>query len=165
LKKAAFLLTPLLGVLLFLTAVPSKLGTHLSTRFLQDAVQETGLSPTLAVVGDYRSFDLLLLMLVAWGCGSLGLLGALTNLPHTPLRGRSLAAMLLLSFGILVGVGIGLFTLWGGGNLLDFEPFAQFVPSAEARGWGALSLGFSCSLCAVGVLFSCRKGAGPSHGD
>jgi hypothetical protein len=165
LRKAAFLLTPLLGLALFFTATPPRFGTHLSTRFLQDSTRETGLTPVLAVIGDYRSFDLLLLVLIAWCAGCLGLLAAFSRLPQVPLKGRALAATVFLSLGILGGLGIGLFTLWGGGDLLDFEPFARFVPPESARGLGAWGLSVAGLLCMAGVFLSCFKGPETSHGN
>jgi hypothetical protein len=165
LRKAAFLLTPLLGLTLFFTATPPRFGTHLSTRFLQDATRETGLTPVLAVVSDYRSFDLLLLVLMAWCVGCVGLLTAFSRSPQVPLRGRALAAMIFLSLGILGSLGIGLFTLGGGSDFLDFEPFARFVPPESARGLGAWGLSVTGLLCAAGVFLSCFKGPETSHGN
>jgi len=165
LRKAAFLLTALLGSALFFTAPSPRFGTHLSTRFLQDAVRETGSTPVLAVVSDYRSFDLLLLVLMAWCVGSLGLLTAFSHSPQVPLRGRALVATIFLSLGILGALGICLFTLGGGGNLLDFEPFARFAPSEGARGLGAWGLSMTGLLCVAGVFLSCFKGPEPAHGD
>jgi hypothetical protein len=166
LRKASFLLTPLLGLALLLTLAEPKLGPHLSTRYLQDAVRETGLSPFLAALADYRGFDLLLIALMGWACGLLGLLTSLVAFPQVPWRGKAWAAILLLSGGLLLGSGVGVLTLLGGGNLLDFEPFVRFAPPGEARRLGASCLGMGSLLCGAGAFFSLASSSKEmAHGD
>jgi len=165
LRIVPWVLTSLLGAVLFLTGDPSRPGVHLSARFLQDGPRETGMSPFFAVLTDYRGFDLWVLALLILPAGLLCLLPALSRLPQVPVRGKAAWGLGILLLGTTGALGVGVFTLLHGSNLLDLEAFARFASPEEARRLGAFWLGGGCLLAAAGALWSFTDAPEVSHGD
>ena len=107
---------------------------HVASRYLDHGAEETGLGvPFLAVLLDYRSFDLVLLSLFFLGVTLAALLFCLVeNLSLRPLDWKWAWGSLLSSFGLLVLGGIG---LKSGSNFMDYEFWsALFGPAARTHG-------------------------------
>lgn len=155
-KKAALLLTALLGLVLlynFAQAPVSRAAalrqTHVAKRYQKDSLAETGLkSPALAVVADYRALDLVLLTLL-FGAAAWTLL---LFFPQRP-KGLALFVPLTLGFlGLLIPFAVGTAALLKGDNFLDFEALAAWVPAFQARSQGAFLLGAGALLSLGGLL-------------
>src|SRR5258708_8949604 len=144
LRIASWFFTLLLGVVLFyacaqlpaLAATSSSLTSHVSNRYTQRSQEETGIrSPTGAVMGDYRGFDLLT-------TGSLFFTSALALFLFFPGSSRLSAwfPALLGLVGFFAALGLGFCSLLFGNNFLDYEALASWVESARARPEGAVIL-------------------------
>lgn len=154
-KKASWLLSLLLGIVLFygMTLLPapgdpgSPAWRHVSPRFIHRALQETGQSsPVLAVLSDYRSFDLLALNFIFFSAALF-----IVILPASP---RVFPLFLSLA-GQLASLSLGLFCLKAGSNFLDYEPLAEIAQASSARVLGStlLGAGFLFSLLGAGFVF------------
>ena len=136
----------LLSALLFygLTVLPSAGDEnptfHVASRYLDRGSAETGFSlPVLAVLLDYRSFDLVFLSLFFIVMTLMALLiSVVENLPVRPLA-RVWAWAALLSCSLLLAANwMGLRT---GSNFMDYEFWARvFGPTARIH--GAVITGF-----------------------
>lgn len=169
-RKASWILTLLFGAFLAVSApIPgTSEGVHVSNRFVQKSLDETGMaSPILAIAGDYRSFDTLLLCLL-WFCVSVAcLLPNLSQVPTRASQARTWGSALLACLGLGIALLLGFDCVRGGNNFLDFEPLARFFPSEEVRPSGAFLLGVALLISALGsvLAFTDRKSAGEgSHG-
>lgn len=157
-KKLSWLLTAVVGSLAFYacTILPPAGGPaptlHVASRYLARGRMETGFSNLeAAVFSDYRSFDLFLL---GFFFGALALSAALAYPPGEGApRASRRRAWAVSGLGLLVLLGVGLATLEGGGNFLDYEPFARFFPPHLAREGGACLLALGAALAAGGGLF------------
>jgi hypothetical protein len=112
------------------------LSVHVSTRYASQAGTETGFkNPLFAVMGDYRSFDLILLALMAAGACLLRWGSAREQDSRLP-PVRNL--FFILSFlGFLALLALGSFSLYEGSRFLDYECWAQFASPVKARVLGA----------------------------
>ena len=155
-KIASWSLTLLLGALLFYgsTQIPSPgdnpaLTIHVTSRYVERGPTETGIPSTfLAILGDYRGFDLLVLALL-FSISTLGLLavtsGAMKSLPLLP-------GLLWAILGIFLVLGLGFISVGKGSNLLDHEVLAFWANPHRARTDGALILVAANLLCLAGLL-------------
>lgn len=139
-RLIVWIILPLLGALLFygLTALPSEGDEnptfHVASRYLDRGTAETGFSfPVLAVLLDYRSFDLVFLSLFFIVMTLMAILiGVVENLPIRPFS-QVWAWTALLSSSLLLAAGwLGLRT---GSNFMDYEFWAGlFGPTARVHG-------------------------------
>lgn len=129
------------------------LSVHVSARYAAQSAMETGwATPLYAVLGDYRSFDLVLLSLLALGACLLKWGSAREqDIPQPPLRSL---AFLFCVLGSLALLGLGFFSIAKGCRFLDYECWAQFAPPVKARVWAAaaaLGLAFLVFLLSFAV--------------
>ncbi len=116
--------------------VTAPLSVHVSARYETQSMAETGIShPILAVLSDYRSFDLFLLSLLAvgacllrWECSQ----DPNIEMPFLP--GIFSFITILMSLALL---GLGLFSVMKGCRFLDYECWTLFAPPIRARVLGA----------------------------
>jgi len=156
LKYASWLLTLLLGALLLfsLDHLPpqghsSILVDHVSSRYAERGEAETGIhSPLVALMADYRSFDLLALSIL-FTVSALGVLlvtgGTAKSFPVFP-------GLFWLGFGMFLTLGVGFIGLKEGSNFLDYEALALWTDPHRARANGALLLIGGTLLCLGGLL-------------
>jgi len=155
LKNVSWFLALLLGALLFygLSSLPPRnspiLTDHVSSRYVERGEAETGIhSIWVAVLGDYRSFDLLAVS-VLFTVTALGILAAGAGTAKTfPI----LPGLLWLGLGTALSLGLGLLPLKNDGNFLDFEILAFWTDPHRARSQGALLLMAGALLCLAGLL-------------
>ena len=126
------------------------LSVHVSARYAAQSGMETGwATPFFAVLGDYRSFDLVLLSLLAVGACLLRWGSAREQDP--PLPALQILAFLFCVLGTLALLGLGFFSMAKGCRFLDYECWTQFFPPVKARVWGATA---SVVLAAAVILLS-----------
>jgi len=161
-KKNAWILTFFFGILLFyaLYGLPpigdpnSAAWVHVSSRYIERGALETG-QPHLvmAILSDYRSFDLWILSLFILTLGLIGLrlgLGKANDRRARSDRRKALGAVLS---GPCLGLLVGLLCLAGGGNFLDYESLSFPVRSDEMRATGSLLMEAGILLSVLGFLF------------
>ncbi len=143
-KAASWILTGLFALLLVwsLSQMPSPgdptapLSVHISSRYASQSASETGFNnPLSAVLGDYRSFDLVLLSLLSLGACLVGWGSAREQESQLPPLRRLFFVLCVL--GSLALIGLGFYTLFKGCRFLDYECWVQFAPPAAARVLGA----------------------------
>lgn len=128
------------------------LSVHVSARYAAQSGMETGFStPLPAVLGDYRSFDLVLLSLLAVGACLLRWGIAREPDSHPPPL-QSLVFVLCL-LGSLAVLALGFLSLYKGCRFLDYECWVQFTSPLKARVWGATgALGLTAFACLLSLL-------------
>jgi hypothetical protein len=156
LKAASWLLTLLFilafaGALSLLPApgdITAPLSVHVSARYEAQSAVETGWAlPLAAVLGDYRSFDLLLFSLLAMGAWLLRWGAAQsTNVQLTGIQG---VGLLICAVGSLALLIIGAFSILKGCRFLDYECWALFTTPEKARVLGAA---WARGLASIAVL-------------
>jgi len=126
------------------------LSVHVSARYASQSGTETGLThPLLAVLGDYRSFDLILLCLLAAGACLLRWGSAREQDSRlSPVRSLLFAVSLLASLALL---GLGFFSLYKGCRFLDYECWALIISPLKTRVMGAA---WAIGLTFLALLFS-----------
>ncbi len=116
--------------------ITAPLSVHVSARYEAQSAVETGWAlPLAAVLGDYRSFDLLLFSLLAMGAWLLrwGSAQAM-NVQLSRLQGMGLLLCAVGSLGLLI---IGYLSILKGCRFLDYECWALFTTPDKARVLGA----------------------------
>lgn len=129
---------------------------HLAPRYAASAAETHIASPLLAILGDYRGFDLVVL------CVLLGVTGmVLSLLPKKPRPGL---AFLLVILGVGGALGLGWLELAQGSNFLDHEALAHWVDPLEARWKGVFWLTWAVGLTLLGTVLAWMRredGEGP----
>jgi multisubunit Na+/H+ antiporter MnhC subunit len=162
-KKAFFLslfaaaLAALFTVFLSLPSSSNPLApasVHVSSRYAERGVQETGISNlTAAVLADYRGFDLFLLSFMLLGAG---LTGAWAYYEEE--SGKSFSKyQILLGLGSLLSLGVGLTCVLNGSNFLDYESLPLPLASSRVRAGGAMLLVLGVLLGLLGVRGFLKK--------
>ncbi|HVZ79932.1 MAG TPA: hypothetical protein VHE12_03925 [bacterium] len=154
---------PFLGVLLALALLDAFSRVpldpppgHLMPRYEKDSLSETRIaSPRMAVLGDYRGFDL------AAASVLFGIAGWVVLLLDP--KGHRGVAGLLLTLGTGVALGLGLVELAQGSNFLDHEALARWVDPLEARWKGVFWLSWAAGLSLLGALLAAFRTEGPAE--
>jgi hypothetical protein len=152
LRIASWVLTILLGIVLFYACAqlpaPGDTSSHISIRYVQKSQAETGIgSPVGAVMGDYRSFDLLMVGALFFT----SLLALFLFFPGSLRLGAWFPAILGLT-GFAAMLVLGFLSLLHGSNFLDYEALANWTAAPQARLDGALILTGSVLLGLGGFL-------------
>lgn len=120
---------------------------HLAPRYEKASLAETRIdSPRMAILGDYRGFDL---VLAAVFCGVAGVTVLLLGQ-----RSRNTLPVLLLAAGTALALGVGLSELGQGSNFLDHEALARWVDPAQARWKGVFWLSWAAGLSLLGAVLA-----------
>jgi hypothetical protein len=144
LKAASWILTGLFALTLVwsLSQMPSPgdptapLSVHISSRYASQSVMETGFThPLPAVLGDYRSFDMILLSLLSLGACLVRWGSAREQESKLPPLRRLFFVLSVL--GSMILMGLGFYTLFKGCRFLDYECWVRFAPPSMARVLGA----------------------------
>jgi hypothetical protein len=137
--------------------ITAPLSVHVSARYEAQSTVETGWSlPLAAVLGDYRSFDLLRFSLLAMGAWLLrwGAAQAM-NGRLTVVQGVGFLLCVVGSGALLV---VGFLSLMKGNQFLDYECWALFTAPEKARVLGAAwALGLA-SIATLPFLIIRAKG-------
>jgi multisubunit Na+/H+ antiporter MnhB subunit len=162
LKRLSWVLILILGAGSFyaLTFLPSSSGPqptfHVASRFMERGTQETGFSShTLAVLADYRSFDLILLSFIFLIGTLMASLLCLTE--KTPVRAGWVFLNSISILSVVMLLGVGLVCLKKGGNFLDYEVWSHFLGSSWSRARSAGSGVLLFSTCLAAFFGICLK--------
>jgi hypothetical protein len=119
---------------------------HLAPRYAASAAETHIASPFMAILGDYRGFDLLVL------CVFLGVAGSVLSL--LPKKPRPGLAFLLVTLGVGGALGLGWLESALGSNFLDHEALAHWVDPLAARWKGAFWLAWVVGLTFLGTILA-----------
>src|SRR5581483_2708796 len=129
LKKVSLILGALLALALFnaFSRVPlDPTPSHLAPRYEKASFSETRISsPSMAILGDYRGFDLVVAAVLFGVCGWVIFLSG-------PKAQGGLSALFVI-LGVGGALALGSLELGLGNNYLDHEALAHWVGPLEAR--------------------------------
>jgi hypothetical protein len=161
LKKVSLIFGALLALALInvFSRVPLEpTPSHLAPRYEKASFSETRIaSPNMAILGDYRGFDL-----VVAAC-LFGVCGLVIFLSGPKAQGGSSALFVILGVG--GALALGLFELGLGDNYLDHEALARWVGPLEARWKGVFWLSWAAGLALLGVFLAALRAKGPGEGS
>ncbi len=164
--------TVLLGAVLLYACVQfphpsdpsSTLSLHVSSRFTDSALKETGLAGVPAVLGDYRSFDLLVLAFLFFTSALLGLVVLYGEKPLAFNR-PALLGLFIAFLGVGLDLTVGTYCFYRGGNFLDYEPWVLLFKPGTARWVGSGVLGLGTALAFLGAVLTYSYGLTPASKD
>lgn len=161
LKKVSLILGALLALALLnvFSRVPlDPTPSHLAPRYEKASFSETRItSPSLAILGDYRGFDLVVAAVL------FGVSGLVIFLSGSKGPGGLSALLMILGMGGVLA--LGLLELGLGSNFLDHEPLAHWVGPLEARWKGVFWLSWAVGLALLGVFLAAFRAKGPGGGS
>jgi hypothetical protein len=142
----------------------STLSLHVSSRFTESAVKETGLAGVSAVLGDYRSFDLLVLSFLFFTSALLGLVVLYGEKPLAFNR-PALAGLFIAFLGVGLGLMVGTYCFYQGSNFMDYEPWVLLFKPGTSRWVGSGLLGLGMALAFLGAVLTYSYGLTPASKD
>jgi hypothetical protein len=163
LKKVSLILGVLLALALLnvFSRVPlDPSPSHLAPRYEKASFSETRIaSPSMAILGDYRGFDLVVAAVLFGVCGLVIFLSGS--------KAQGGVSVLLVILGVGGALALGLLELGLGNNYLDHEALAHRVSPLEARWKGVFWLSWAAGLALLGVFLATVRAKGPegSRGD